>query len=114
MKHYFDFLQNGREVRDMLRANPTLPVVVLAGDDANNGDNSFQYCSKVWCSIGEVLDCETPFGDEVFTDRDVFREALTDNLADLPEPEFTKTFEQEWAKYEPYWTQVIEIWVDNK
>lgn len=114
MKYNLSFIHDCKNIREILCKNPTLPVVVLAGDDANSGDFDFVSCSRVDCRIGEVLDCETPFGEGlVFSDRDYFEETLRDYLSDLPEPKYSKAFEREWAKYEPYWTKAIIIWVDN-
>lgn len=115
MKYNLSIIHDAKNVRDILRKNPNLPVVVLAGDEANCGDYNFMYCSRVECNIGEILDCETPFGEEglIFCDHGEFEEALSDYLSDIPEPKFTEVFERELEKYEPYWTKAIIIWVDN-
>ena len=74
--------------------------------------------AKVRTPVGEVLDCEPPFGGKkVFYDRDYFRERLADYLAEqldgLTDDEFDNALEKELKKYSPYWKKVIEVWVDN-
>lgn len=107
-----DIVHDCSELRKFITENPELPIVVLAGDEANSGDYQYAYCSHVECKIGEILDCELPFDDDrilIFCDRDDFRETLGDFLCDLSDEEF----ERELEKYEPYWKKVIEVWVNN-
>lgn len=103
-------LHDCSELRKLIAEKPELPIVVLAGDEANGGDYQYAYCSQVKCEIGEILDCELPFGDgRVFYDHDEFKEELGDFLCDLSDEEF----ERELEKYEPCWKMVIEVWVNN-
>ena len=118
MRINLDYLHYCSNLRRLLTENPKLPVIVYAGENANTGDYQYLCCSRVECSVGEVLDCELPFGGkEVFYDRDYFRERLADYLAEqlggLTDDEFDKALKKELKKYEPYWKKVIEVWVDN-
>lgn len=110
MRNNLDFLHDCSELRKFITENPKLPIVVLVGDETNTGDYQYVYCSQVKCAIGEVLDCELPFGEgRIFSDREDFREELGDFLCDLSDEEF----ERELEKYEPYWKKVIEVWINN-
>lgn len=83
MRINLDYLHDCSNLRRLLAENPKLPVIVYAGENANTGDYQYLCCSRVECSVGEVLDCELPFGGkEVFYDRDYFRERLADYLAE--------------------------------
>lgn len=110
MSNYLDILHDCSDLRKFITENPELPIVVLVGDETNTGDYQYVYCTRVKCTIGEVLDCELPIGDgKAFYDRDDFRDELGDFLCDLSDEEF----ERELEKYEPYWKKVIEVWVNN-
>ena len=110
MSNYLDILHDCSYLRKFITENPELPIVVLVGDETNTGDYQYVYCTRVKCTIGEVLDCELPIGDgKAFYDRDDFRDELGDFLCDLSDEEF----ERELEKYEPYWKKVIEVWVNN-
>lgn len=114
MRNNLDFLHDCSELRKLLTENPKLPVIVYAGDDANTGEYQYTCCSRVRCAVGEVLDCELPFGDgRIFSDREDFREELVNFLQDLPDEEFNKALEHELKKYSPYWKKAIEVWVNN-
>lgn len=115
------------ELRRLITENPGLPVIVSAGDCANTGEYGWEYCSKVYCEINSILDCETPFGgDRIFSgdDKEEFEEMLLNwlydnlsesiDLADKKQREkFDRLFQDELTKYEPYWKKVIMISVDN-
>ena len=40
-------VKDSSKLRQMILDNPDLPIVVLAGDCASDGDHSWTYCSKV-------------------------------------------------------------------
>jgi len=108
------------ELRKLIAENPDLPIVVLAGEEANNcGDYYWMYCSEVSASLDEILDTTTPYNEEkVFTDRVEFKEAVSDHLINdetekLSDAEFDALVEAEVAKYDPYWRKVIAIWATN-
>ena len=106
------------ELKKLIAENPDLPIVVLAGDCANDGDPSWTYCSCISFSIDEILDCDyLDYGDVVFTDRDSLEEKIADDLcseyADKPDEEFEAAIAREVQKYEPYWKKVIAIWATN-
>lgn len=108
------------ELRKLIAENPDLPIVVLAGEQAWIEEYGYSYCTKVFCSLDWVLDCEIPFGCGIVpTDKNDFEEQLANYLCDLPEnkgfsdSEFDKLLKEEMAKYEPYWKCVIAIHADN-
>lgn len=106
------------ELRKLILENPDLPIVVLAGEDANIGDYSYMFCTQISFSLGEILDCDFyDYDDAVFIDRDRLEEYIADGLCDIyrdmPDDEFYAMVEEEANKYEPYWKDVIMIWADN-
>ncbi|MCX4356855.1 MAG: hypothetical protein OSJ43_11665 [Oscillospiraceae bacterium] len=108
------------ELRKLIAENPNLPIVVLVGQEAASWEYAWTYCTKVYCGLDEILDCEIPFGGGIIpTDKDDFEEQLADYLCDLPEnkglsdSEFDKLLKEEMAKYEPYWKKVISISANN-
>ena len=107
-------------LRSLIIENPTLPLVVFAGDNCNDGDYSFSSCSRVNAYVGEFLDC-TPRFDETqcFTDRDDLEEAVATYMAgdesyrSLPDAEFEALVKAQAAEYDPYWKPCIILTVNN-
>lgn len=109
-------LHSADELRQLIRENPTLPLIVFAGEDANSGDYSYMSCSYIKAYKGEYLDCSQTVNDYMcFTDRDEFEEAIADNLADrdCTDEEFDALVKKEMAEYAPYWKPCIILNVDN-
>lgn len=113
-------IYDNSKLRKLIAENPELPIVVLVGEYAWSGEYEYEYCTDITCRIDEILDCETPFDDDmVFSDRDDFEEHLADYLMILPEAEnltdkeFDKIVEIEALKYAPYWRKVISIRIDD-
>lgn len=105
-------------LRKFIAENPGLPIVVLAGEEANNGDWYWMYCSDVDCCIDFILDIHTPYDREnhVFTDKNDFMDAIIDSIPlndTRTELEITAFVESEFDKYEPYWRKVIAIYATN-
>lgn len=110
------------ELKMLIKSNPDLPIVVLAGQDATDGEQSM-YCSDVRFLVEEILDCEVPYMEYVETDRVNFDEQIEEWLWDdmggndtdskLSETVFEDALEELKAKYEPYWKKVIVIMADN-
>ncbi len=116
------FVHDSIELRRLIAENPELPIIVLAGQSASSEDYSWQYCLCVSCEVTIILDCETPFRDDhIYNDEDDFKEDLADYLLEyysnefkgLSDEEFEKRLDEEAAKYEPYWKEVIAIYADN-
>ena len=113
-------IHDASELRKLIAENPDLPIVVLAGEKANNGDSYWMYCSFVNAIIEEILYIYDPYDgeDAVFNDKDEFEEAVSDALydketSDLSDSEFDAMVKAEVAKYEPYWRKVIAVYADN-
>lgn len=49
-------LHTADELRQLIRNNPTLPLLVFAGEEANSGDYSYMSCSYIKAYKGEFLD----------------------------------------------------------
>lgn len=101
------------ELKKLIAENPDLPIVVFAGNDANDGDYSWTSCSCISFSVDEILE----YDDAVFTNRDEFEEKIADDLcseyADKPDEEFEAAIAREVKKYDQYWKKVIAIWATN-
>ncbi len=114
-------LHSADELRQLIRENPTLPLLVLAGEEANIGDYSYMCCSYIKAYKGEFLDCAQTVNDCMcYTDRDEFEEAVADSLADVDytdvdytDEEFDALVKKTVAEYDPYWKPCIILNVDN-
>lgn len=112
-----------QELKELIAAHPDYPIVFLAGEEVNPGDYSWMYCTDISFHVGEVLDCECPYNDEMIcADRDEFEERMEaivhnemcyDSGREPTEEEFQKRYREELERYEPYWRKVIEIWATN-
>ena len=106
------------ELKKLILENPDLPIVVLAGEEANGGDYSWMFCSHISFSIDEILDCDyVDYNDCVFTDRDYLEEYIENELYDeyceKSDEEYEAAIKQKLEELEPYWTKVIAIWATN-
>lgn len=112
-----ELLTSTDELRRLILENPSLPLLVFAGEDCNIGDYSYMACSSVNASLGEFLDCQQVINDEYcFTDRDEFQEEMENRLCDSfdgSDEEFKKFIKAKLAEYEPYWKPCIILYVDN-
>ena len=110
-------LQSTAELRKLIIENPNLPLLVFAGDEANIGDYSYISCSYVKAYIGKYLDCMQEVDDcKCYTDKDEFEEDLADTLYDDfqgTDEEWDEYLSKEVAKYDPYWTECIILYVNN-
>lgn len=119
MLENYSLTQKSDELKKLILENPELPIVVLAGEEANNGYCGWMYCSDISFAIDEILDCDFyDYDDTVFTDRDRFEEKIEEDLYDkfsvsISEEEFNEKVKHEIDKYEPYWKKVIAIYANN-
>lgn len=114
------FAQSTKTLRELILENPDLPLVMLATDEANDGEWSMKFCSKVFAEIGEFLDCQQEINDErAFTERDDFEECVYDALLysgdydDLSDEELNAKTQEIVAEYDPYWRKCILVTVSN-
>lgn len=123
MKMYpLDLITSTSKLKKIIAEHPDLPIVVLAGTDATDGEQCM-YCSDVRFTVDEILDCKVPYMDKVETDRDNFNQKIEEWLWDdicandkdtkLSESVFEETLKALKTKYEPYWKKVICIYADN-
>lgn len=105
------------ELRQLVIDHPDLPLLVFAGEDANDGgDFSYMSCSRVTAQVGEYLDCSQTVNDcRCYTDRDDFREDVEYQHSDFDgsEQEFEQFIENILMEYEPFWKPCIVLFVDN-
>ena len=69
------------ESKKSIAENQDLTIVVLAGTDATDGEQSM-YCGDIRFYIDEILDCEVPYMEYVETDRVNFEEQIEEWLWD--------------------------------
>lgn len=111
--------QKTDELKKLILENPELPIVVLAGEEANVGYFGWMYCSYISFGISEILDYDIyNYDDSMFTDRDEFEEKIADDVAyecdeGISDEEFDEMVKRELEKYEPYWKKVIAIYANN-
>lgn len=118
MNRTYSLTKSSDELKKLIAENPDLPIVVLAGEEANDGYWGWMYCSSISFGISEILDCDFYDSDDsVFTDRDRFEEKIADYIYDENEEasdEYCEEFiKRELEKYEPYWKKVITIYANN-
>lgn len=113
-------LHSTDELKRLILGNPELPILVLAGDNANIGDYGYMSCSRVRAQEGEFLDCEQQIDAcKCYTDRDDFEDDVADFLAgeeqyrDLPDDGFNFLVERTVNEYDDFWKPCILLHVDN-
>ena len=119
MNRTYSLTKSSDELKKLISENPDLPIVVLAGEEANTGDYwGWMYCSDISFAIDEILDCNFyDYDDTVFTDRDRLEEKISEDLYDeyhdKSDAEYDEAIKREVKKYEPYWKKVIAIYATN-
>lgn len=118
MNRTYSLTKNSDELKKLIAENPDLPIVVLAGEDANDGYWGWMYCSSISFDIGEILDCDFYDSDNsVFTDRERFEEKIADDIyyenEEASDEYCEELIKREIEKYEPYWKNVIAIFANN-
>lgn len=113
-----DVIKSGDELKKLIAEHPDLPIVVLAGEEANSGDYSWTYCTSVHFEIIDILTVETPYDSEyAIMDEDELKERIADLMYDddrfSDEKELDAFIEAEVKKYAPYWRKVIAIYATN-
>lgn len=119
MRKTSGILADTTELRKLILENPSYSIAVLGGETLNGGEYPWMYASDIRVELGEILNCDQPFNDEiVYSDRDMFNEQLEEWLWDrtrgeLEEEKFQKILAEEKEKYEPFWEKCILIYADN-
>lgn len=118
MSRTYSLVKNSDELKKLIAENPDLPIVVLAGEEANDGYWGWMYCSNISFGIGEILDCDYyDVDDSVFVDRDRLKEKIADDVYDEHEyasdEECEEIIKRRLEELEPYWKKVIEIRATN-
>lgn len=119
----YSLTKKSDKLKKLILENPDLPIVVLAGEDANIGDFPWMFCTNISFSIEEIFDCDFYGYDEtIFTDRESLEDVIIDKIENgdievdvdiTDEEEFNKVVEREMEKCEPYWKKVIAIYANN-
>ena len=113
-------IHNCSHLRKLITENPDMPIAIMVHEDACSDEYAYTYCTNVSASVGELLDCDLPFGSGlVLADRDDLREAIQLYLEDfdeyrgLSDSQFDELLDKEQAKYEPYWKKAIIVTAGN-
>lgn len=121
-------LADTTELKKLILQHPDYPIVVLVSEEANSGDYSWMYASDITFSVGEILDKQQPFNQElIYSDRDSFEEDFAEwlwedlctrmedegNDAELDDNTFERVLKAELEQYESYWKNCIIIRADN-
>lgn len=110
------------KLRQLILEHPDYMIAVVAGEEANTGDYSYAFCSKLDVRVGRFLNVKTPYDRKsgiVFSDEDDFEERIQEVLEDDPkckdmtDKEFFDLVKEEAAKYADGWKDVIFIYADN-
>lgn len=116
------------ELRKMILEHPDYPICVIVSEEVNNGDYYWMHASDITFSVGEILDKQQPFKEEmVYSDRDSFEEDFAEwlwedlctrmadegNDAEMDEDTFQSVLKRELEQYEPHWKNCIIIHADN-
>lgn len=120
-------LADTTELRKMVLEHPDYPICVLVSEEANNGEYSWVYASDITFAVGEILDKQQPFNQEmIYSDKDSFEEDFEEWLwedlqtrleeegsdCELDEDTFQLVLKRELEQYEPYWKDCIIIRAD--
>lgn len=106
MSYFYDTT----ELRKMIIDNPELPLLVFASEDANSGENSWEYANIRW-NIDELA----LYNDELWVDYDEYMERLSCDLSDeeeykgMSDEEYNNMIEEMIDNIE--FTDCIVIWV---
>ena len=104
------------DLKKLIAEHPDYPICVLAGEEANGGDNTWMFCSGISFSIGEILDTDFyGYNETVFVDRDTLEEQIEDAFYSdgLRGDDLDRAVKEKLAELEPYWKKVIFIWATN-
>jgi len=111
--------QSTKELQKLIAEHPDYQIVIVAGRDAVCDEYDYTFCQRVNFEIGQVLDYYTPYdGEYVFRSEDDLREAIENALCDdesynLSDDEFEKLIDEKVKEFEPFWKDVIIIYVNN-
>lgn len=83
-------LNDTSNLRKLILENPDLPLLIFAGEDAWQGDYSYNQVDA-----REYIQDLTLYGDK-WVDEDEYREELSDDLCD--EEEYKNLSDEEWDK----------------
>lgn len=113
-------LHSADELKQLVVENPDLPILVFAGDYANNGDHPYMSCNHVSVEKGEFLDCEQQIDEgKCYTYRDDFEDDVYTVLEGeerydyLSVEEFDSVVKQKITEYDEFWKPCIILYVDH-
>lgn len=111
------FIEQSKNIKQLVQDNPELPVLVLVDTEVvADDDYSDWICPQTKCFVGEILDYDCNYTEEkIFINRDDFAEAVQfyledmEEYADTTDEEFDQILHEELQKYDRYWKPVIII-----
>lgn len=109
-------LVDSRNLKEMMKKRPKLPVYFLIHEEASGGDYKYETPGAVRVEVGEILNTEKPISDEIYTDRERFEIDLWDKIEDInrycSDKELSDLFNRNLKIYEDDWEEAILVYLD--
>lgn len=119
MKRLDQIITETNQLKDLILANPDLPIIIDCESELLNDDSYTSWIApSVRFSIGEILDCEQDVNEErIYLDRIEFEEDFDEYYFNKHYEEAENISDEEWdlkveealKEYEPYWRKCILI-----
>lgn len=114
-KELIGLIKKTEELKELIKENPDLPIVVLVDSDVVADDSyAAWFAPDVRFHIGQILSVENHIvEDRTFTDRDDFEDEVIlfvdDAYPGLSQEEQDEQVQRIMKEYEPYWKKCICI-----
>ena len=112
-----EWVDEYKELKQLIIENPDLPLIFFATDEANSGEYSSEL-ADARAHKGIVLNCMGIQEDHIYTDEDDLESDISDMLFDehghdWSDEEYEAAIAEKMKEYEPYWVNAIIITVDD-
>lgn len=110
-------LEDCKELKDLMKKRPDLPVYFLVSEWANLGDNTYEFTKPPRPYIGEILNVEQDVNIyKIYTDHWQFEDDLYDFVSEknkyLSDKEISEIYESKLKEYDQYWEGCILAYID--
>lgn len=110
-------LEDCKELKDLMKKRPDLPVYFLVYEMANPGDNMYEFVKPPRAYLGEVLNVDQNVNVyKVYTDHQQFEDDLYEFISEknqlLPEKEIAEIYKSKLEEYDQYWEGCILAYID--
>ena len=112
-----EWVDEYKELKQLIIENPDLPLIFFATYEANRGEYSSEF-ADARAHKGIVLNCMGIQEDHIYTDEDDLESDISDMLFDehghdWSDEEYEAAVAEKMKEYEPYWVNAIIITVDD-